>query len=177
VNAAANLGAIVCYGAAMRRSIAMIALVAGCSHATTTVPTKPPPDTSASVDSWLVAEPREPRAEGCAIETVAVGEADIAPGRRFGPGGEYEALGFVQVHLPPRPRRAGAGDTVGSVSSGPSASDIPEALSLAQPRACRMGGDALSQVSYDEQLSESAVTISILYEVWAHAAPPSNSAG
>ena len=63
----------------------------------------------------------------CKLEFVAVSAGDMAPGARFGSGGQYELIGSVMI---------GADEGTDAMSEG--------IRKLVRPRACRMGGEVVS---------------------------------
>lgn len=70
---------------------------------------------------------RPPKPEGCPLELVEVGPADMQPGAAFGADGQFEQIGIVSI---------GASVDTDAMSD--------EIRNIVKPRACAMGGDAVS---------------------------------
>ncbi len=70
-----------------------------------------------------------PKPPDCPLALETVGAAEMMPGARFGPGGQYQMIGTVALGLP-------RGTDVLSES----------VRKLVRPRACAMGGAVLSLV-------------------------------
>ena len=106
--------------------------------------------------------PHQARGENCQLELVSITASDMAPGARFGSGGQYEMVGMVTV---------GADEGTDAFSA-----KIKE---LVRPRACRMGGEVVSLLaSGTDSNAYGHAQQSIAYQVWARrntAAPASST--
>ncbi len=95
--------------------------------------------------------PHTSRPADCQLQLVSVSAGDMAPGARFGSGGEYEMIGMV---------------TIGADSGTDAFSD--EMKKLVRPRACRMGGEIVSLLaSGSDANAYGHPQQSIAYTVWA----------
>ncbi len=93
---------------------------------------------------------RPPKPESCDLQIVEVNAADMAPGAKFGPGGELEMVGSIMI---------GASDGTDAMSE-----DIRK---LVRPRACAMGGDVVSLLASGTGSNRRGVPQqNIVFTVW-----------
>ena len=143
--------------------LAMTALAIACSH----LPAPRAPEKLSVAKTWLEGSPRVLCTEPCTVETWTVDKEDMKPGKRFGDGGEYEVIGFVEIHAerphpPPRP-----GAMVGSEGYTPPTA-VPHAeLELARPQACHIGGEVILAVYVNESFGDTLFERDTLCAVWA----------
>lgn len=118
-------------------SILVAGLVTGCG---------------AAVGVVQMGSPHAAKPAGCSLDFVSVTPADMAPGAKFGAGGDYEMVGAV---------------TVGANSGTNAMSD--EIKLLVRPRACGLGADAVSlMASGSDSNGYGRPQQSIVFQVWAH---------
>jgi hypothetical protein len=98
-----------------------------------------------------VGMPRAPKPADCSLDFVTVTPADMAPGAKFGMGGEFEMIGGVAV---------GADSGTSAVSE--------EIKALVRPRACSIGGDAISLLASGGGANAyGRAQQNIVFQVWA----------
>lgn len=105
----------------------------------------------AAVGEMRTGLPHASRPADCQLELVSVTAGDMAPGAKFGSGGEYEMIGMV---------------TIGADAGTDAFSE--KMKQLVRPRACGMGGEIVSLLaSGSDANAYGHPQQSIAYTVWA----------
>jgi hypothetical protein len=91
-----------------------------------------------------------PKPPDCPLELVTIHPEDMAPGARFGAGGQYQMIGVVALGL--------------DQGTNPMS---PEVRKLVRPRACAYGGEVVSLlVGGDSSNGYGRPQTDVVYTVW-----------